>query len=78
MKTGTCHFPSMAHAMTYYRPYAESEDVSGVSKATAKRVALSRLVARKLSVGEITIGKPALKPGETLTIEDNRYHITTP
>jgi hypothetical protein len=32
-------------------------------------------VAYKIKMGEIHLGKPPLKPGETLFIKDNRYHI---
>lgn len=76
MKTGTCYFPSYGAALRYYRPYVQFEDMSGIAKGTAQTVALRRLVDRKLNAGEIHIGKPDLKPGQTLTIEDNRYHIT--
>lgn len=62
---GTCYFPSLEHAARYYEPYAKLEGVP-----------VTTLVNRKLGEKEIQIGKPFLKPGETLTIEDNRYFIT--
>lgn len=68
MKTGTCYFPTYGAAMRYYRPYE--------SPCTTQE--LRSAIDRKLNEGQIHIGKPALKDGETLTIEDNRYHITTP
>lgn len=70
MKTGTCYFPSYGAAMRYYRPYV------GVIVRGAQVHELRAMVDQKLNEGEIHIGKPALKPGETLSIEDNRYHIT--
>lgn len=76
MKTGTCYFPSYGAALRYYRPYEApfSPDSSRESRTAQVRAA----VDRKLNEGEIHIGKPTLKPGETLTIEDNRYHLTRP
>lgn len=75
MKTGTCYFPSYGAAMRYYRPYTEFEgDDTGQSIQQQVRA----LIDRKLNAGEIHIGKPPLRDGETLSIEDNRYHITTP
>lgn len=62
-KTGTCHFPSLAHALKYYRPYfggGTLEEVKG-----------------KIRDGAIFIGKPPIKEGESLSIEDCRYHIIT-
>lgn len=70
MKTGTCYFPSYGAAMRYYRPY------EGVIVRGAQMQDLRRSVDQKLNAGEIHIGKPELRPGDTLTIEDNRYHIT--
>ena len=32
-------------------------------------------VLYKVKMGEIHLGKPPLKPGETLFIKGNRYHI---
>lgn len=67
MKTGTSHFPSYGAALRYYRPYEQP---------LASTQQLRQVIDRKLNEGQIHIGKPALKPGQTLTIEDNRYHIT--
>lgn len=66
MKTGTCYFPSYGAALRHYRPYDP-----GISMAE-----LRQWIDEKLNAGEIHIGKPPLKPGERLTIEDNRYHVT--
>lgn len=76
MKTGTCYFPSYGAALRYYRPYEApfAADSTRESRTAAVRAA----VDRKLNSCEIHIGRPAIKPGETLSIEDNRYHITTP
>jgi hypothetical protein len=62
---GTCYFPTLARATAYYRPYAKIEGIP-----------VTKLVDRKLDAKEIFIGEPPLKPGETLTIEDNRYFVT--
>jgi len=63
MTYGTSYFVSHAAAVRYYRAY---------EGAGAKRA-----VERKLSEGSIHIGKPALKPGEVLSVIDNgtRYQI---
>lgn len=61
-KYGTSYFPTRGNAIRYYRDY------EGKDAATA--------VDRKLAAGEIHIGKPPLKPGDVLTIEDCRYHVT--
>jgi len=60
---GTSHFVSKAAAIRYYR------DTEGDNAREA--------VERKLSEGEIHIGAPDLKPGETLSVIDNgtRYEI---
>lgn len=65
MMTGTCHFVSIEAAERYYEPYGY-DDV----KAT---------VQRKLSEGEIYIGKPAVKNGEHATVIDDgtRYAIVS-
>lgn len=72
MKTGTCYFPSYGAALRYYRPYCLARETR-----RGDRTQFTRLVVdEKLNGGEIHIGKPVLKPGEILSIEDNRYHIT--
>jgi hypothetical protein len=62
---GTSYFVSERDAVWYYRKY---------EGANAKRA-----VQRKLEAGEIHIGKPPLKPGDTLSLIDNgtRYAITS-
>lgn len=61
--TGTCYFVSRAHAESYYAAY----EGRNASKA----------VQRKLNKGEIHIGKPPLKDGETLCLcdEGRRYSV---
>ncbi len=72
MKTGTCYFPSYGAAMRYYRPYCCAREYRRGDRTQVTRA----VVDQKLNAGEIHIGKPALKHGDVLTIEDNRYHIT--
>ncbi len=64
------HFVSEAHAIRYYAAY-ESGD------AHQRHAWAKSAVAQKLKDGEIKIGPPALKPGETLRIIDGgtRYAI---
>lgn len=64
IRTGTCHFVSIERAALYY---AAQESVSSTE---GYRIAL-----RKYQAGEIRLGEPALKPGETLSIneEEGRY-----
>lgn len=69
MKTGTCYFPTYGAALRYYRPYARAN-------ARLKTSFARQIVDQKLNSGEIHIGKPEIKPGQTLSIEDNRYFIT--
>ena len=73
MKTGTCHFSSYGAALRYYRPYCVARETRRGDRTQVVRL----VVDQKLNAGEIHIGKPALKPGESLSIEDNRYFITT-
>lgn len=63
MITGTSHFVSYGTADRYYRDY-------GYTPAD---------VTQKVADGEIHIGKPQLKKGETLITIDNgtRYAIKT-
>lgn len=60
---GTSYFVSFPAALRYYRPY-------GFDRAA---------VQQKLDEGEIHIGKPPVKAGETLSLIDGRtrYQITT-
>lgn len=86
MKTGTCYFPSYGAALRYYRPYvgeglSHCLPVAGLLESEkqtcrAKDCEARALVDQKLNSGEIHIGKPPTKPGDVLTIEDNRYHVT--
>lgn len=71
MKTGTCHFPSYGAALRYYRPYCVAREARRGDRTQVCRL----VVDEKINAGEIHIGKPRLKPGETLSIEDNRFHI---
>lgn len=61
MRYGTSYFPSIEHAQRYYKPY-------GFDAAA---------VDRKLAEGEIHIGEPPLKAGQSLYLIDNftRYAI---
>ena len=71
MITGTSHFRSRAEAENYYTPYVT--DVPRRQRDEAARA----LVSSKLKQGEINIGKPSLKPGESLLFnaEEGRYFI---
>ncbi len=66
---GTSYFVSRAMAVRYYRPYAAEDTPKSAVEC----------VDRKLADGEIHIGKPPLKDGDTLTIidEGTRYAITS-
>ena len=61
MITGTSHFKSRESAISYYAEYGN--DVSDVD--------------RKIADGEIHIGKPQTKPGQSLGLidEGRRYAI---
>lgn len=63
MITGTAYFVSLKAAERYYADYGYSD--------------IKAAVRRKLAEGEIHLGKPALKPGQSLTMLDNgaRYGI---
>jgi len=74
MKTGTCYFPTYGAACRYYRPQFPDYPFGFIAEGSRTKE-LRAFVDRKLNEGAIHIGKPALKPGETLTIEDNRYHV---
>jgi predicted membrane protein len=60
---GTSYFKDLYSAFRYYAPYG-FDDID---------------VVRKISEGEIHIGKPSVEQGETLTLIDNgtRYAITS-
>jgi hypothetical protein len=61
---GTCNFRDRAAAIRYYRP-------QGYGAAD---------IDRKASEGEIAFGPPAVKPGERLTLLDDRtrYGVIVP
>lgn len=63
MMYGTPHFVSVAAAVAYYKPYGYKSTLAAV--------------LRKKQDGEIHIGPPTLKPGQTLRIIDGglRYAI---
>lgn len=63
MTYGTSHFVSRAAAIRYYRPY-ETE--------------ASQAVSRKLEEGQIHIGAPTLKIGESCYVDaaEGRYFVT--
>ena len=64
---GTSNFVSLPKACDYYRD--QHDDLTPA--------ALERLVKQKIEDGEIAIGQPTLKDGETLRVIDNgtRYAI---
>lgn len=70
------YFPSYGAAMRHYRAQIVVLQGSRMAPREAQTTAVRREVDAKLNSGLIHIGKPALKAGETLSIEDNRYHIT--
>ena len=63
IRTGTSHFVSIEAATKYYRPY------DGVGTYAS--------VVRRVEAGEIHIGPPTVKAGQTVEIIDNgtRYAI---
>lgn len=69
--TGTSHFVDLIAARRYYA------DQEPVGRGSREHVA--KLVAEKLNAGEIHLGKPATKPGETISIipGEGRYAITS-
>ena len=64
MRTGTNHFVSVRAAQHYYANQEGEGDIVDV-------------VAQKLEDGEIVIGRPVLKEGETFRLIDDgtRYEI---
>jgi len=64
---GTSYFATKGHAIKYYAQHDPS--------ATEKEI--QEWVDCKLENGEIHIGQPVLKTGESLNIDDDgRYHKT--
>jgi len=61
MKIGTCHFQNIYTAFSYYRPYGLD----------------SQDVIDKIENGEIELGPPPIKEGESLSIEEGRYFINS-
>lgn len=59
---GTSHFINRLAAISYYEAYEEDA---------------LQAVARKIGAGEIHIGPPQVRPGETLKVnrEEGRYFI---
>lgn len=55
----TTYFPSLPHAIAYYRP-------QGFSALDVKR---------KLDEGEIHVGKPPMKEGQTCFEKGFRWHV---
>lgn len=63
MKIGTCHFRNRAAAVRYYGQYEDNPEAA---------------VRRKIAAGEIRIGPPPIKTGETCyTDQDERYIVDT-
>ena len=64
MTYGTSYFRSMAHAAMYYKRYGAASHI---------------IVAEKVRDGEIHIGMPPLKPGETCFLIDDgtRWAVDT-
>lgn len=72
VKYGTCHFPSHAAAMNYYRDYLPYHDREWFT--------LLKLIQQKIDDGEIVIGKPVVPAGCELCLIDDgtRYAIAEP
>jgi hypothetical protein len=66
--TGTSHFVNFTKACDYYKDY----------EPDATPAELERIVRRKIDEGQIDLGQPEIKQGETLSIIDDgcRYAIT--
>ena len=64
---GTSHFEDWMAAVRYYKPY-ENNNLQQSYKA----------VERKIKEGVIHIGPPEVKPGESISLneEEGRYFIT--
>ena len=66
---GTSNFVNFTKACDYYRDY----------EPEATPAELERIVRRKIDEGQIDLGQPEIKQGETLSIIDDgcRYAITS-
>lgn len=62
--TGTNYFPTQNDACAYYKAQ-EGSLKAGIAAAR-----------QKMSEGEIIIGKPVLKPGQTAFVKDHRWHVS--
>lgn len=58
---GTCHFESVEAAIRHF------EGTTLNARA---------FVARSIAAGDIIIGRPLLRHGQTLSVQDGRYRIT--
>ncbi len=82
--TGTSHFISFSAALAYYRPYLGQPaflggDITPRGIRAKKDDTNERIVKAKIASGEIHLGKPTLKPGESLSVnhKEGRYFITS-
>lgn len=62
---GTCYFPHFHAAIWHFRPYEPSFSV----------YQMNQWIHAKIKAGEIIIGNPPLKDGQTKKLIDNRWHI---
>lgn len=71
---GTHHFVSRTKAIRYYAKY-DGVSATGLRRADM-RAKYESYIDYKLAAGEIAVGQPSLKPGQTLHIDsDGRYSI---
>lgn len=77
MRFGTCHFVTLRAARVYYAPYL---GLDWYRSDSSKREKIAAYVAGKTNSGEIKIGPPPLRPGDSLSIieGEGRYLITRP
>ena len=66
-ETGTCNFVSAAAAKKWYNQTRLLDNLSEYGK--------DKEIKRKIDEGEIEIGPPQIKPGQTLRIVEGRYRI---
>lgn len=74
---GTSHFVSYSAALAYYRPY-HGEPLAPGKRFRDDTNENRAAVDAKLAAGEIHIGPPTLRPGQSLSLhrEERRYFIT--